>query len=106
MLLNLNVILFVSAFGFISAAIIYTLFTNTERVTKIKLPKNQLALWFIVLPLTAFTGPYWVVIESQRGLSDGRFSIPLYSVGLIIAGIWSFCAGVFVVEFLHLLNLV
>lgn len=104
--LEFNVILFVSAFGFIGAAIIYTLFVNADRVGDIRLPESRIVLWLIVLPLTAFTGPYWVAIESQQGLAEGRFSFTLYVVGLIIAGVWSFCAGVFVVEFLHLLNLV
>ena len=104
--LEFNVILFVSAFGFISAAIIYTLFVNADRVKDIKLPENRVALWLIALPLTAFTGPYWIAIESHQGLAERRFSFALYVFGLIIAGIWSFCAGVFVVEFLHLLNLV
>ena len=104
--LNLNVILFVCAFGFTCAAIISMSVMNVERLTQFRLPNNSLWGWIVALPLMAFTGPYWIAVESCHSLTSRQSPWVLGIMGLLLAIFWSFCAGVFVVEFLHLLKIV
>ncbi len=104
--LDLGLITFVSAFGFVTAAIIGTFLVNLRQLSDFRFPENPVAQWFIALPITAFTGPYWVARESIFGIIRGGVSYMMGGFGILISIIWSFCAGVFVVEFLVLLNLI
>ncbi len=104
--LDLGLFTFVSAFGFVTAAIIGTFLVNLKQLSDFRFPENPVAQWFIALPITAFTGPYWVARESIGGIIKGGVSYLMGGFGILISIVWSFCAGVFVVEFLVLLNLI
>ncbi len=104
--LDLGIIILISAIGFVAAAIIAYMLANLEQLLDVGLPQNSIIQWAIALPLAAFVGPYWVARESLIGVNDQRFPMIVGVLGAIISVIWSFCAGVFVVEFLHLVQVV
>ena len=104
--LDIELIAFISAFGFVSAAILCTLLYDIEDIGDIRIPENIPALLLVTLPVVAFTGPYWVAKASFLGFSHHRIAPLLCGLGFTISLVWSFCAGVFVVEFLHLLQVV
>ncbi|MCF6320658.1 MAG: hypothetical protein L3J32_02675 [Rhizobiaceae bacterium] len=104
--LDLGLFTFVSAFGFVTAAIIGSFLVNLKQLSDFRFPENPLAQWFIALPVTAFAGPYWVARESMFGMVRGGISYLIGGFGILVSVIWSFCAGVFVVEFLVLLSII
>ena len=104
--LDLGIITLISAIGFVAAVIVGIILVNLEQILDYQLPRNILVQWFIALPLAAFVGPYWVAKESYSGVINQNFSLLVGGFGAIISVIWSFCAGVFVVEFLHLVQVV
>ncbi len=106
MAVDIYIFALVSAFGFACAAIIRSFFTEIKQLSDIRLPASILKIFVVMLPLTAFSGPYWVMQEAYQATLEGRISLPVGALGALISLIWSFCAGVFVVEFLHLLQLV
>ena len=104
--LDLGIITIISAIGFVAAAIVAYMLVNLEQILDIGLPRNSAIQWIVALPLAAFVGPYWVARESLIGVNNQSFSLFVGGLGAIISVIWSFCAGVFVVEFLHLIQVV
>ncbi len=99
-------VFYVCAIGFVSAALFGTVLVILAQVADLRFPQKTLSQWVVALPLIAFIGPYWVAREAVLGYNVNNFPWFIAVLGALISVIWSFCAGVFVVQFLNLINIV
>lgn len=106
MSLSFELVVYICAIGFVSAALIGSLLVILTQAVHLSFPKKTTSQWIVALPLIAFIGPYWVARETVIGINLKTISWFLASTGAVISLVWSFCAGIFVVQFLHLVNVV
>lgn len=104
--LDPGIIAYIIAFGFVAAAIIWSLVFKLAQSLPGPKAMDKLHIVLAAMPVIAFVGPYWVARESIRRALTRQFSVPAAGLGIVISVIWSFCAGVFVIEFLHLIEVV
>lgn len=106
MALNFELFLIVAGIGFVAAAMMVAVLVNIDPLRDIDMSQMSTTQFAMAIPLAAFGGPYWVARESFSSLNRGTISPVICGAGLAVSLVWSFCAGVFVVEFLHWLQLV
>lgn len=101
--MNLAMVSFIVAFGFVLAAIIH----NADRAIRGKeagiiLSFQNLRQFFFGFVFCMFVGPYLVL---ERGVTFWRFggiSFPIFLLSFAVALLWSFCSGIFVTQALML----
>jgi hypothetical protein len=98
---DLSVFAYCGAMGFVTAATIATFYqwVTSERAELFAVRPSVPGLAFAVL-LSMFCGPFIVVRKVVTGLRSRELTVLPAAVGVVIAGMWSVCAGIFYVSLL------
>ena len=95
------VLFFCAATGFAMAGTITSFYQLvTAQPADFLTARETVAGNMVAVLLTMFGGPLIVTRKVMAGLRAGRVTLLPAAFGLVVAGMWSICAGIF---FLHLL---
>jgi Family of unknown function (DUF6949) len=98
---QLGVFAYCAAMGFVTAATIATLYQwVTSEAAELFTVKASVAGLAFTVVLSMFCGPFIVVRKVVAGLRARELSVLPALVGVVIAGMWSVCAGIFYVSLL------
>jgi hypothetical protein len=91
-----EVFLFCAAVGFASAGTIASFYqwVTSERAD-FSISRPSLAGWVVVVLISMFGGPFIVVQKVLAGLRSQEIRALPAVIGVVVAGMWSTCAGVF-----------
>jgi Family of unknown function (DUF6949) len=98
---DLGVFAYCAVMGFVAAATIATFYqwVTSEAAELFSARTSLLGLAFTVA-LSMFCGPFIVVRKVVAGLRARELKILPAAIGVVIAGMWSVCAGIFYVSLL------
>jgi hypothetical protein len=98
---ELGIVAYCAAVGFAAAATIATFYqwVTSERAELFATRKSTLGLALAVV-ISMFGGPFIVVQKVWGGLKARQLNALPAVLGVIIAGMWSVCAGIFYVHLL------
>ena len=98
---DLGVFAYCAAMGFVTAATIATFYqwVTSEAAELFSARGSVIGLAFTVV-LSMFCGPFIVVRKVVAGLRSRELKVLPAVVGVVIAGMWSVCAGIFYVSLL------
>jgi len=104
---NMPLVLFITATGFITAAILSCAVqsANREAVT-LSMPVNVPLKIVLLFIYCMFAGPYLVLSNTLKILNEREVPLYMLGVGFIITLIWSMCSGIFIVQLLLVLGVV
>jgi hypothetical protein len=96
---ELGVFAYCAAFGFVAAATLANFYqwVTAERAELFAVKPTVPGVVFAVL-LSMFCGPFLVVRRVVAGLKAREITVLPALVGVVIAGMWSVCAGIFYVS--------
>ncbi len=98
---NIGVFAYCAAMGFVAAATIATFYqwVTSEAAELFSVRATLWGLAFTVV-LSMFCGPFIVVRKVIAGLRSRELKALPAIIGVVIAGTWSVCAGIFYVSLL------
>jgi len=105
--MNWGILIFVVAAGFTLAGLVSAVHASgsgNQAEFRISF-ENPLAVGWSVF-LCMFAGPYIVLKNATRYWVQGLLPISILAFCSLLAGVWSFCSGIFVVEFLRFSGLI
>jgi hypothetical protein len=98
---DLGVFAFCAAMGFVAAATIASFYQLvTSEAAELFNARATLAGLAFTVVLSMFCGPFIVTRKVVAGLRSRELRLLPAIVGVLIAGMWSVCAGVFYVSLL------
>jgi Family of unknown function (DUF6949) len=98
---GLGVFAYCAAIGFVTAATIATFYQwVTSEAAELFSARTTIAGFAFAIVLSMFCGPFIVVRKVVAGLRSRELRALPAVVGVMIAGIWSVCAGIFYVSLL------
>ena len=103
---NTSQILFVIAFGFVSSALIAMFFGIFTGGGSFRISFRSISSVVSSFLICMFAGPYLALENGMRHWVSGNISTGLMLGAFVVAAVWSFCAGVFVVQLLAVLGIV
>jgi hypothetical protein len=93
---ELGVFTFCAAMGFVSAATISSFYQLvTSQRADFSVERKSIAGLVVAVLLSMFAGPFIVVQKVISGLRSQELRPAPAALGVILAGMWSVCAGVF-----------
>ena len=98
---TLGVFAYCAAMGFVAAATISTFYqwVTSERAELFAMRQGFFGLGLAVV-ISMFGGPFIVVQKVVTGLRAHEISAVPAALGIIVAGMWSVCVGIFYVHLL------
>ncbi len=98
---ELGVLAFCAAMGFVSAATLASFYqwVTSERADFVIARQSPLGMVVVVL-ISMFGGPFIVVQKVWAGLRAHELRALPALLGIVFAGMWSVCAGIFYVSLL------
>lgn len=104
---NMPLVLFIIAMGFISSAILSCAVQSATRSSvALSLPDGQPKLLILIFVYCMFAGPYLVLSNTLKALTQHGLPYYMLGGGFIISLIWSMCSGVLIVQLLLILGVV
>jgi hypothetical protein len=98
-LFELALLGYVGAVGFVSAGIASSLYKMiTHEPARFRLAGESFAAWASALMFGAVTGPVIVVNYAIASRKKGDMPVLMVLGGIVLAGLWSCCLGVLVLE--------
>ena len=98
---ELGVFAFCAAMGFASSATICTFYEwVTAQRADFSVQRQSPAAIAIAILVSMFAGPFIVVQKVIEGLRQRELQALPAMLGVIVAGVWSVCAGIFYLSFL------
>lgn len=93
-----TVVIFLVAFGFVVAAIIFSI---RQWVSAIRGDESgtfwlRVTVWNVIYCM--FAGPYMLVSRISHVYENRELGLTLVASGLLLAILWSFCSGILVVQ--------
>jgi hypothetical protein len=97
---ELWLLLYCAAVGFVAAGLASSLFQLvTRRQVAFAVPRPRIVECFVAAVSFAFIGPYIVARGAVRAVRADRRPITWLVGGLAVAGVWSACSGIVVLDF-------
>ncbi|MGV8840196.1 MAG: DUF6949 family protein [Bauldia sp.] len=97
---ELWLLLYCAAVGFVAAGLASSLFQLvTRRQVAFAVPQPRIVECFVAAVSFAFIGPYIVARGAVRAVRADRRPITWLVGGLAVAGVWSACSGIVVLDF-------
>ncbi len=98
---DLGVFAYCAAMGFVAAATIATFYQwVTSETAELFSGRASAAGLAFTIVLSMFCGPFIVVRKVVTGLRSRELKVLPALIGVVIAGMWSACAGIFYVSLL------
>jgi hypothetical protein len=93
---EVGVFAYCAAFGFVVAATLASFYqwVTAERAELFSVKPTVPGVVFAIL-LSMFCGPFIVLRRVVSGLREREITLLPAAIGVVIAGMWSVCAGVF-----------
>ena len=99
-------IIFVMAFGFVASALTNRACALWSGHGSFRVSFASTTSILTSFVLCMFAGPYLALENGFRHWLSGKISINWLMFAIFIGSIWSFCAGIFVIQFLAVLGVV
>lgn len=93
-------VLFVTGFGFVASAVTSLLCGLLSGGGSFRLSFQTTGAVLTSFFICMFAGPYLAVENGVRHWISGSISAGLFLMAVLVAAIWSFCAGIFVIQVL------
>jgi hypothetical protein len=98
---ELGVFAYCAAMGFVSAATISSFYQwITSERADFSIARSSFAGMIVAVLISMFAGPFIVAQKVVAGLRSRELRIVPALLGVLVAGMWSVCAGVFYVSLL------
>jgi hypothetical protein len=98
--LDLLILAYAAATGFVASGIVSSFYQMvTTHPAKFGLFGNSFAAWMLTFVFCALTGPFIIMRNGIRGHFKERKPVQWLLASLLVAGIWSSCSGLIVLNF-------